>query len=215
MITVKNFTVNPLGVNCYIASDNDTKEAAIIDCGCSAEGEWNSIKQYIASQQLTVKHLLCTHLHFDHVWGNNFVKRDFDLDPEASADDLPLYYNADKMISDMFGVSMHLPPLPTVKNYLCDGNEIKLGNTTLKVITTPGHSRGGLCFYSAADNVLFAGDSLFNGSIGRTDLEGGSMQQLIDNLRKKILTLPDDTRVYCGHGPYTFVGDEKNYNPYL
>ena len=215
MITVKTFPVNPLGTNCYVASDNDSKETVIIDCGCSAESEWNAIKQYIDSQQLKPTHLLCTHLHFDHVWGNAFVKQDFDLNPEASAEDLSLYYNAENMISDMFGMRMNLPQMPAVKNYLSNNNEIIIGSTTLKVIATPGHSRGGLCFYSAADNVLFAGDSLFNGSVGRTDLEGGNMQQLIESIRTKLITLPDNTIVYCGHGPYTFIGDEKLYNPFL
>lgn len=212
-MNIKTFEVNPLGENCYVVSD-DTREAVIIDCGCSTESEWADIKEYIATQDLQVKHLLNTHLHFDHVWGNTFVYRDFGVKPEANYEDLYIYEHMDEQIRSVVGVSIPHPPLPPLGTSLLDGSEIVFGNTTLTVLTTPGHSRGCICFYSEADGVLFSGDTLFCGSCGRTDLEGGSMESMIQSLLK-LATLPDKTKVFCGHGSATTIGREKLYNPYL
>lgn len=212
-MNIKTFEVNPLGENCYVVSD-DTREAVIIDCGCSTESEWADIKEYIATQGLQVKHLLNTHLHFDHVWGNTFVYRDFGVKPEANYEDLYIYEHMDEQIRSVVGVSIPHPPLPPLGTSLLDGSEIVFGNTTLKVLTTPGHSRGCICFYSEPDGVLFSGDTLFCGSCGRTDLEGGSMESMIQSLQK-LATLPDETKVFCGHGSTTTIGREKLYNPYL
>ena len=198
---IKTFEVNPLCENCYVVSD-DTKEAVIIDCGCSDEHEWEDIKKYISSEGLEVKHLLNTHLHFDHVWGNTFVHRDLGLRPEANYEDLHIYEHIPH------------PPLPPLGTSLLDGSEITFGNTTLKVLTTPGHSRGCICFYSEKDDVLFSGDTLFCGSCGRTDLEGGNYHDIMLSLQK-LATLPDQTKVFCGHGPSTTIEREKRYNLYL
>ena len=210
---IKRFEVNPLCENCYVVSD-DTKEAVIIDCGCSDEYEWADIKKYIASNDLQVKHLLNTHLHFDHVWGNTFVHRDLELRPEANYEDLHIYENMDEQIRSVVGVGIPHPPLPPLGTSLLDGSEVTFGNTTLKVLATPGHSRGCICYYSEKDKVLFSGDTLFCGSCGRTDLEGGSYQDIVKSLLK-LSTLPDDIQVFCGHGPSTTIGREKQYNPYL
>ena len=210
---IKKFEVNPLCENCYVVSD-DTKECVIIDCGCSDEHEWAEIKKYIASNDLQVKHLLNTHLHFDHVWGNTFVYRDLGLRPEANYGDLHIYENMDEQIRSVVGVGIPHPPLPPLGTSLLDGSEVKFGNTTLKVITTPGHSRGCICFYAEQDGILFAGDTLFCGSCGRTDLEGGSYEEIMKSLQR-LSTLPDETTVLCGHGPSTQIGREKMYNPYL
>ena len=210
---IKRFEVNPLCENCYVVSD-DTKEAVIIDCGCSDEYEWADIKKYIANNDLQVKHLLNTHLHFDHVWGNTFVHRDLGLRPEANYEDLHIYENMDEQIRSVVGVGIPHPPLPPLGTSLLDGSEVTFGNTTLKVLATPGHSRGCICFYSEKDKVLFSGDTLFCGSCGRTDLEGGSYQDIVQSLLK-LSTLPDDIQVFCGHGPSTTIGREKQYNPYL
>lgn len=212
-MNIKTFEVNPLGENCYVVSD-ETQEAVIIDCGCSTESEWADIKEYIATQNLQVKHLLNTHLHFDHVWGNAFVYRDFGMKPEANFEDLYIYEHMDEQIRSVVGVSIPHPPLPPLGTSLLDGNEIIFGNTTLRVLTTPGHSQGSICFYSETDGVLFSGDTLFCGSCGRTDLEGGSMESMIQSLQK-LATLPDMTKVFCGHGSATTIGREKLYNPYL
>lgn len=212
-MTIKTFEVNPLGENCYVVSD-ETKEGAIIDCGCSAECEWEDIKKYIDSNGLQIKHLLNTHLHFDHVWGNAFVYRDLGLCAAANYDDLPLYERMDEQIRSVTGVTIPHPPLPPLGTSLNDGSEITFGTTVLAVIATPGHSRGSICFYSSQDHALFSGDTLFSGSCGRTDLEGGSPQAIIQSLQR-LATLPDDTKVFCGHGSTTTIGREKAYNPYM
>ena len=213
MLNIKRFEVNPLCENCYVVSD-DTQEAVIIDCGCSDEHEWSDIKKYIASNDLQVKHLLNTHLHFDHVWGNTFVYRDLALRPEANYEDLHIYEHMDEQIRSVVGVSIPHPPLPPLGTSLLDGSEITFGNTTLKVLTTPGHSRGSICFHSEQDAVLFSGDTLFCGSCGRTDLEGGSYTSIAQSLQR-LSTLPEETQVLCGHGPSTTIGREKMYNPYM
>ena len=212
-MNIKTFEVNPLGENCYVASD-ETGEAVIIDCGCSDESEWADIKKYLASNDLQVKHLLNTHLHFDHVWGNTFVYRDLDLRPEANYEDLRIYENMDEQIRSVVGVGIPHPPLPPLGTSLLDGSEITFGDTTLKVLATPGHSRGSICFYSEKDAILFSGDTLFCGSCGRTDLAGGSYQSIVQSLQR-LSTLSDETKVLCGHGPSTTIGREKMYNPYL
>ena len=210
---IKTFVVNALGVNCYVASD-ETKEAVIIDCGCSDEHEWSDIKKYIIKEDLQVKHLLNTHLHFDHVWGNSYIYKYLGLRPEANYEDLHIYENMDEHILSVVGIGIPHPPIPPLGTSLLDGSEVHFGNTTLKVIATPGHSRGCICFYSQTDGVLFSGDTLFCGSCGRTDLEGGNYQDIMQSL-KKLAKLPDETKVYCGHGPSTTIGREKTYNLYM
>lgn len=210
---IKAFTVNPLGVNCYVAYD-DTKEGVIIDCGCSTEGEWKGIKAFIDSEGIAIKHLLNTHLHFDHVWGNPYAARDFGVSPEASNLDINLYNNIHEMVRSMFGVSIPIPSMPPLGTNLQDGDTISFGNTTLTVIATPGHSQGSICFYSAQENVLFSGDTLFRESMGRTDLEGGSYTAIFRSL-STLMELPDNTDVLCGHGPSTTIAHEKHNNMYL
>lgn len=210
---IKTFEVNPLGENCYVASD-ETREAVIIDCGCSHESEWRDIKKYLTDEGLQVKHLLNTHLHFDHVWGNSFVYRDFGLRPEANYEDLRIYERMDDQIEMVVGVSIPHPPMPPLGASLLDGSEVVFGHTALKVLATPGHSRGSICFYAEGDGVLFSGDTLFCGSVGRTDLVGGNYNDIMQSVRR-LAVLPEDTRVFCGHGPSTTIGRERMYNPYF
>ena len=212
-MNIKTFEVNPLCENCYVASDK-SGAAVIIDCGCSDEHEWADIKKYIASNDLQVKHLLNTHLHFDHVWGNSFVYRDLGLRPEANYEDLHIYEHMDEQIRSVVGVGIPHPPMPPLGTSLLDGSEIMFGDTTLKVLATPGHSRGSICFYSEQDAILISGDTLFCGSCGRTDLEGGNYTAIVQSLQR-LATLPDNVKVLCGHGPSTTIGREKMYNPYM
>jgi len=212
-MNIKTFEVNPLSENCYVVSD-ETKEACIIDCGCSVESEWNNIKHYIESEDLQVKHLLNTHLHFDHVWGNAYAYRDYGVRPEANYEDLRIYENMDEQIRSVVGITLPHPLMPPLGTSLLDGSTVTFGNTTLTVITTPGHSRGSVCFYSANDHALFSGDTLFCGSCGRTDLAGGSYRDIMMSLQK-LMALPDETKVYSGHGPSTTIAREKTYNPYM
>lgn len=210
---IKTFIVNALEVNCYLVYD-ETNQGALIDCGCSTESEWNSIKAFIQQNNIEIKHLLNTHLHFDHVWGNPFVFRDLHISPEASTLDMPLYENIAGMVKNVFGISIRIGEMPPIVKSLKEGDEVTFGKTTLKVFSTPGHSKGGLCFYSEAEGVLFSGDTLFCGSMGRTDLQGGSMSELMMSLRR-LAELPDNTKVLCGHGLDTNIGYEKKYNVYM
>lgn len=212
-MTIKTFEVNPLCENCYVVSD-DSKDGIIIDCGCCSESEWHGILQYLNTQGIHIKHYLCTHLHFDHVWGSSYVKRDLSLSPQANIADKPLYDNMSGMVKEVCGVSISIPAMPQLGDNLRDGDTIRFGNTELMVLSTPGHSQGSVCFYSKNDNTLFSGDTLFCGGAGRTDLQGGSYQQLMQSL-SRLLTLPDDTKVYCGHGPSTTIKREKMYNYHI
>lgn len=210
---IKSFKVNALEVNCYVVSD-ETKQGVIIDCGCSTESEWQTIRHYIESEGIEITHLLDTHLHFDHVWGNPYVYRDLRVAPEASALDLPLYENLEEMLLQSFGIRLKIEDMPALRATLKEGDTIAFGNTTLKVLSTPGHSQGSLCYYCEKEGVLFSGDTLFCGSMGRTDLQGGSMSEIMKSLRR-LTTLPEDTKVLCGHGPSTTIAYEKRYNMYI
>lgn len=213
MIDIKSFQCNPLMVNNYIISD-DTKEACLIDCGCFNEGEWNHIKSYIDKKGLKLTHLLCTHLHFDHIMGCGFVYRDFGLNIEGSIIDQDQYNNLYSYI-EAFGLnhSQILPPPPIAD--ISSKEAINYGHHQLQIIQTPGHSPGGLCFYDSEEQILFAGDTLFCGSIGRTDLPKGNFQDIILSITQKLLTLPSTTHVLTGHGPATTIEYEQKYNEYL
>ena len=199
-------------VNTYVLSD-ETNEAVIIDAGCYYEEEQEMLKQYIERNGLTVKHLLNTHLHLDHIFGNAFVSRTYGVMPEASADDEFLLPKT-KDYCRMFGFKLN-EETPSIGNYLKEGDEIRFGNTVLKVIQAPGHSPGSLVYYNGKDNCLFCGDVLFRGSIGRTDLDKGDYHQLINSISTKLFVLPDQTIVYTGHGESTTIGNEKMNNPFF
>ncbi len=217
-MTVRTFTTNPIQENTYVVSDA-THEAAIIDCGCFTEQEWAEVHQYLESEQLKPVHLLNTHLHFDHSLGNSFVIRDYGLRPEASADDDDLYSHMRQQVAMFLGqacaqaldesfTALLAPPLT-------DGQLVSVGGLRLQVIATPGHTAGGLCFYCEAEHALFSGDTLFRGSMGRTDLPGGNGHDLVNSILDRLFTLPPDTTVYPGHGPQTTIGRELRSNPYL
>lgn len=227
MLTVHTFVCNPIAENSYVVHD-ETLEAIIVDCGCFEEAEWTDIKQYIEANQLVVKHLLNTHLHFDHALGNTFVHRDLGLTTEASAKDWALYEAMDMQLTAFLGSTSVLQfeggwqvPLGRA---LADGDTIAFGHHTISVISTPGHTPGGLCLHikDAEGDVLLSGDTLFQMSIGRTDLPGGNYHQLIDSIRRLFLLCTTTTStpahpvtVYPGHGPSTTLESEQKYNPYL
>ena len=212
-MTIQPFTFNPLGVNCYVVQSGDGY-ATVIDCSCSSESEWEQLRNYFAIDSLDIIHLLNTHLHFDHVWGNGYFYRDFHEKSRALAADHTLYDNIDLQIQSVMGMKIAHPPFPQLGSPLQDGEKLHFGVNSLAVIPTPGHSPGSACFYCESQGVLFSGDTLFRGSCGRTDLEGGNMDDMMKSL-KVLSALPDDTKVYCGHGPQTTIGFEKQYNPYL
>lgn len=209
---IKRFEFNMFPVNCYVLSD-ETGEAAIIDAGCYYPEEQQMLKKYIDENKLTVKHLLNTHLHLDHVFGNPFLLREFGLKAEACRqDEFLLEKLADQC--RMFGFRPNEEAVP-LGHYVEDGEKIRFGNTELEAIHVPGHSPGGMVYYCKADNCLFSGDVLFQGSVGRADLEGGDFGELIEHVSSRLLILPDETVVYPGHGESTTIGKEKMDNPFF
>ncbi|MDR0385008.1 MAG: MBL fold metallo-hydrolase, partial [Prevotellaceae bacterium] len=205
---IGKLTFNPLQENTYIVYD-DTNECVIIDPGCQTPQEKSVLKQFISDAGLKPKVLLNTHCHFDHIFGNNFVCGEYGIKLWASEAEL-LNIRRFTASASLFGISDEQPGLPS--NFLENGQIIKFGNSEIEVLSTPGHSPGSVCFYSEAGKFLIAGDTLFAGSIGRTDLPGGSYDEIKISL-KKLIALPPDTCVYCGHGPDTAIGREKLCNP--
>jgi len=210
----KIFEVNPLGVNCYVVSD-ETKEAVIIDCGCFHPNEWKDIKDYIENDGLVVKHLLNTHLHFDHIMGIPMAYNDLGLAPEANKNDLYIYNKVEEQVEKVCGIKIAHVEMPALGKELRDGDEVEFGTHKLLVIQTPGHTPGGICLYCKEENVLFTGDTLFRMSVGRTDLDGGSYKELQQSIRERLSILPPETVAYPGHGPSTTIADECKYNPYF
>lgn len=211
MMEIRKFTFNPVAVNTYVVWD-ETGECAIIDAGCSKPAEEAALAGFIEEKELKPVKLLNTHGHFDHVIGNGFAARQWDLEVEMHKDDNSLVLNA-KEQGGMFGIAMHQPPKPA--KFFEEGDEITFGNTTLKVIHVPGHSPGGVAFHNAKEKILIAGDILFYGSVGRTDLPGGEHEALITGIKSKLLGLDPATKVFPGHGPETTIGDEIKNNPFL
>lgn len=203
---VECLTVGPLMENCYILGDEKTRSAAVIDPGDEAQ----RIVEKLAKKKLKCTHILLTHAHVDHISGINGVV-------EATGAKVYMHRGDSLMLKSApvqalaFGMKPFLPP--KVEKYLEDGEIIEIGELKVKVLHTPGHSSGGICFL--VGNCIFVGDTIFQGSIGRTDLPGGNYNELINSIETKIFTLPDETTIYPGHGPETTVGYEKKYNPFF
>ena len=212
MITIKKFVCNMLQENCYVVSD-ETKECVVIDCGAYFQEERQAIVDYIKDEKLTPKHLLATHGHIDHNFGNNTLYDEFGLKPEIASQDEDLINKCKEQARQLFNIELDYD-FPTVGKLLTDGDTITFGSHTLKVISTPGHSRGSVCYYCKEENVMFSGDTLFYHSIGRTDFEGGSMLQIIQSLRM-LAQMPDEMTVLSGHGAQTTIGEELAHNPYM
>jgi hydroxyacylglutathione hydrolase len=208
---IKKFTFNPVQENTFIVYD-DTNECAIIDAGCYFENERKELDQFIADKQLKPVRLINTHCHFDHIMGITHCRAKYHLQFETHADEAVLVERVAEH-GDLFGIPME--PVDAPDAYFKEGDRITFGNSYLEVIESPGHSPGGVVFYNPEQKILIAGDVLFYGSIGRTDLPGGSFEQLTGNIKSKLLTLPEETVVYCGHGPETTIGFEKKNNPFL
>lgn len=210
---IKKFEFNMFPVNSYVLSDEETKEAVVIDAGCFYEEDKQALKNYIISNELTVKHLLCTHLHLDHILGNPFMEEEFGLKAEGhQADDFLL--KSAPIQSKMFGIPLEKAPAPLGK-YINDGDVISFGNIQLEAIHVPGHSPGSLVYYCKEENVMFSGDVLFQGSIGRADLAKGNFDELREGICSRLFVLPEQTKVYPGHGSSTTIGTEKRTNPFF
>lgn len=198
--------------NCYVVND-ETKECVIIDCGAYYEEERRAIVDYISSEGLRPVHLLVTHGHLDHNFGNNTIFEKYKLKPEVSAEDEKLINDLKGQGKNLFGVEVDYD-FPPVGRFFEDDEKITFGSHAFSVIATPGHTHGSCTFYCKEENVAFTGDTLFKGSIGRTDLGEGSMFMIINSLRE-LAQLPDATVVLPGHGESTTIGDEVAHNPYM
>lgn len=209
---IKKFTFNPIQENTYLLYDK-TNEAVVIDAGMTFENEREAIKQFIDENNLQLKRVLNTHLHFDHVFGNKFLYDIYHIQPEGGKED-EFMLGSVKESAAYIGIQTSEEAQPLGK-YLSENEIIRFGNTELKAFSTPGHSPGSFCFYCEKAGVVFVGDVLFRNSIGRTDFLKGDYDTLIRSIRTKLLTLPDSTVVYSGHGIETTIGYERIHNPYL
>ena len=205
---LESFPVGPLQANCTILGDEETGEAIVIDPGEEA----SRIHSRLAELGLVLKQILLTHGHIDHVGGAQELKRLTGAPILLNEDDLPML----KMIgvqAGFFGLPKPEATLPD--QYLSDGQRVGLERYPAQVLCTPGHTKGSVCFYFAPLQLLVAGDTLFAGSIGRTDLPGGDYAQILRSIYSKLLALPEETRVIAGHGPVTTIGEERESNPFL
>ncbi|MBU1171693.1 MAG: MBL fold metallo-hydrolase [Proteobacteria bacterium] len=203
---VKVLVVGPIGANCIILGCEKTRKAVVVDPG----DEGDVILSVLAKDKLTVEHIINTHGHFDHVGANKRLKEVTGADILIHAKDAPMLGHLKEMAM-AFG--MRMENSPPADKLLSDGDIINFGEAKLKVLHTPGHSEGGISLL--ADDFVIAGDTLFQGSIGRTDLPGGDYKTLIKSIKTKLLSLGDNIKVYTGHGPSTLIGGEKRFNPFL
>lgn len=210
---LKRFEFNLFGENTYLMWDEATKQAAIVDPGMMSPDEYDEIVSFISSKELSPAFILLTHAHVDHTLGADFLKKKYGLSVIGHKGDVALGQMRPQQ-AKMFHLPVDAEPLE-IDRFIHDGSTLNLGDEIIKVIETPGHSLGGVCYYVPESQFILTGDTLFQGSIGRTDLPGGNQRQLIDGIRKKLMALPAETIVYPGHGPETTIGREAVSNPFL
>ncbi|MBR6979161.1 MAG: MBL fold metallo-hydrolase [Prevotella sp.] len=212
MIKIQRFVFNMFQENCYVASD-DSGECIVVDCGAFYEEERRAIINYIHSEQLTPKHLVATHGHVDHNFGIDTIYEQYRLLPEIHALDEDFLAHLNEQAEQFIGYRPD-NTYPSVGKHLADGETLTFGNHCATIVHTPGHSQGSVCLYLKDEDILFTGDTLFNMSIGRTDLQGGSMMQIIQSLRH-LAQLPDNTVILPGHGNQSTIGAELEHNPFM
>jgi len=204
-------SLGPVGTNCYIVVVAATREAVVIDPGWDAP----VVIDHAEKMKAKVRAVWLTHSHFDHIGGVAGLVRTLNIPVALHSKELPLY----KMRggAKLFGLDIDEPPEPKIKleEYVNGDRRLEIGSLKFEVLYVPGHTQGHVAFYQKDDGVIFSGDVLFQGSIGRTDLPGGNYEQLIESIQKQLLTLPDSTIVYSGHGEPTTVGEERETNPFL
>jgi len=208
---ISKLVFSPIQVNTYILSD-ESGNCAIIDCGCYDQDESDILNDLILNKNLRPVLLLNTHCHLDHIFGNRFMLEKYNLRSFCHKDD-DNNRKSSLNHAKMFGLAMEPPPEPG--GYLTDGQKISFGRNELIAIHVPGLAPGSLAFYSEKDKVVFTGDALFSGSIGRTDLPGGNYETLINSIKNKLFSLPPETVVYPGHGESTSIGEEIETNPFF
>lgn len=213
MLKIKQFVFNMFGVNTYLITDKDTGDTAVIDPGMIDAAEKREFDDYVSANNLKITQIINTHLHLDHCFGDNYVRDKYGVKVAANINDQPL---GDDIPAQMarFGGRIKADPVK-IDVALKDGDIIKIGSSELRVITTPGHSPGGISLYSAEGSFLISGDTLFRFGVGRTDLPGGDHNTLIKSIREKLMTLPDDTKVLPGHDRFSTIADERRHNPYI
>lgn len=212
MIKIKVFVAELIQENCYVVHD-ESKECVIIDCGLYSQEERDSIVKYIDENKLKPVHLIATHGHLDHHFGDDTIYNTYGLLPEVHHEDEYLMTSLSNQAEFFFGVKLQ-DEFPTVGKYLNEEDIISYGSHKFSILETPGHTPGSIVFYDQEEHVAFTGDTLFKQSVGRTDLKGGSMFQMIQSLRM-LSQLPDITTVLPGHGDQTTIGAELASNPYL
>jgi glyoxylase-like metal-dependent hydrolase (beta-lactamase superfamily II) len=211
MLLVKIFTFSPLAENTYIIHNED-KEALIIDPGCYSKAEQETLKSFIEKNELNPVQLLNTHCHLDHVFGNKWIYENYHLELFLHPDE-EIVLKFAPQFAQMWGLNFENYEGPF--QFLQHHDLVQFGTSKFQVLLCPGHSPGSICFYNEEQKFVIGGDVLFRGSIGRTDLPGGSHQALLESIRQQIFVLPDDVIVYPGHGEPTTVGYEKKNNPFL
>lgn len=213
MLQIRTIVCNPFQENCYIVSD-ETNEAVIIDCGAFYGEERHEVVRYIKDERLDVCHLLETHAHIDHSFGNNTVFEEFGIQPELHIKDICLHETLKEQALDFANINIDYD-MPSLGTLLSDTSVITFGNHKLKVIHTPGHTPGSVFYYCEEENCAFSGDTLFCMSIGRTDFEMGSYKDILKSLNMIVETLPSKTTILPGHGPKTTIERELKDNPFL
>lgn len=208
---VNRFIFNSFGVNTYILT-NDTGKCLIVDPACQYPGEETELLGFISENHLVPVGMVNTHFHIDHIVGNNFVCKAFDLKPQCHKSS-QMFWETATEFGSAFGLKVENVMIP--RDFLAEGDKISYGNSTVEILYTPGHADGSICLVNHAERYVIAGDVLFRDSIGRTDLPTGNFDTLFESITTKLFTLPDDYIVYPGHGPETSIGYEKMNNPFL
>ena len=216
MLKIKQFTFGPVQENTYVLYDEASREAAIVDPGCMRRSEEDQLRDFIEEQGLEPKLLLCTHQHFDHVWGAAYVLRTW---PRLLAYANRIDFEKLPLPSDQlkgYGIPLPLEDVPESRYTLVEQDDtIQLGGETLRVLFVPGHAPGHIAFYAADSGILLSGDTLLLGTIGRTDFWYGDYDQLLAAIKAQYMPLPDETIVFSGHGPETTIGHERRHNSFL
>ena len=208
---IHRFIFSPISVNTYIvAADNG--ECAVIDCGCYDEAEFLRLTVFLEEKSLTPVLLLNTHCHLDHIFGNGMFLKKYGLKTKACIDEDENRKNA-PLHARLYGMEMDAPP--EIGEHIGDGGKVVLADITFEAVYVPGHTTGSIAWYCRDEGCIFTGDALFAGGIGRSDLPGGNHDQLIRNIKTRLLTLPPETVIYPGHGESSTIGSEKINNPWL
>ncbi len=213
MLKIKTFVFNMFGENTYLIWDSESLEAAVIDPGMHNRAERDTFDRFVADNSLKLTQLINTHMHLDHIIGDNHVKQTYSLGAAAGMAD-EFFGEKASTQARMFGMPFNPEPV-SIDIPLTDGQKIELCGQQATILSVPGHSPGSVAVYLPESNCVFTGDVLFQRSVGRTDLVGGNHSTLMRSIKEKLFTLPDSTVVYPGHGAPTTIGEEKRYNPFV